>query len=141
MWLDQKEDEEILPHISFLKIANREGYNSTPKSAIERMIEGVFEDTDRPEVDVERRRIFRKFSPPDWMRKGFHDNFAALALQVASRETLRDHLRLAASFGYVYVTARPKRDPLSGHCKPCNTKKPPSHCQAEDNHWNALPSY
>ncbi|HEV2761739.1 MAG TPA: MBL fold metallo-hydrolase [Pyrinomonadaceae bacterium] len=41
-WLDQEEAEEILPRISFLKVAHHGSHNATPRSALERMAEGGF---------------------------------------------------------------------------------------------------
>ncbi|MBV9925266.1 MAG: MBL fold metallo-hydrolase [Acidobacteria bacterium] len=39
-WLDQEEAEDILPRISFLKVAHHGSHNATPKDALERMGEG-----------------------------------------------------------------------------------------------------
>jgi hypothetical protein len=41
-WLDQTEAEDILPRISFLKVAHHGSHNATPKDALERMAQGGF---------------------------------------------------------------------------------------------------
>ncbi len=41
-WLDQTEAGDILPRISFLKVAHHGSHNATPKDALERMSEGGF---------------------------------------------------------------------------------------------------
>jgi hypothetical protein len=72
-------------------------------------------------------------------------HFAALVMQVASADTMREYLRKAAAdgFGYVYVTDRPPRDPSGEYCgEQCPPDKPERlACETDCNPWNRLPTY